>query len=46
MDEMSRSGQLKNGMRLLLSAFGGGFVTGAAILDWTEIKYPELPAEE
>ena len=46
MDEMSRAGLLKDGMRLLLSAFGGGFVTGATILDWSEIKYPESQTEE
>lgn len=46
MDEMSRAGLLKDGMRLLLSAFGGGFVTGATILDWSEIKYPEPQTEE
>lgn len=45
-DEMSRAGLLKDGMRLLLSAFGGGFVTGATILDWSEIKYPEPQTEE
>lgn len=39
MDELSREGVLKDGMKLLLSAFGGGFVTGAAILDWSAIEY-------
>jgi len=39
MDEMSRAGLLKDGMTLLLSAFGGGFVTGASILKWSEISY-------
>lgn len=38
-DELSRAGQLKDGTNLLLSAFGGGFVTGATILKWSEIKY-------
>ena len=46
MDEMSRAGELKDGMRLLLSAFGGGFVTGAAILDWSAINYPTPPTTE
>ena len=46
MDEMSRAGQLKDGMHLLLSAFGGGFVTGAAILDWSEINYAAEPVGE
>ena len=39
MDELSRAGELKDGMTLMLSAFGGGFVTGAAIMKWSEIKY-------
>ena len=43
-DEMSRGGELKEGMNVLLSAFGGGFVTGAAIGKWHEIHYDE-PAE-
>lgn len=46
MDELSRAGELKDGMCLLLSAFGGGFVTGAAILDWSEIHYPEPQTEQ
>ena len=39
LDELSRAGRLKNGDTLMLSAFGGGFVTGAAILKWSEIQY-------
>jgi len=39
MDELSRAGKLKDGATLMLSAFGGGFVTGAAILKWSEIQY-------
>ena len=39
MDELSRAGKLKDGATLMLSAFGGGFVTAAAILKWSEIKY-------
>ena len=39
MDELSREGKLKDGATLMLSAFGGGFVTGAAILKWSEIQY-------
>ncbi|MBP5327545.1 MAG: beta-ketoacyl-ACP synthase 3 [Bacteroidales bacterium] len=48
MDELSRAGVLKDGMNLLLSAFGGGFVTGAAILKWSSINYPvvEDPVNE
>ena len=38
-DELSREGSLKDGATLMLSAFGGGFVTGAAILKWSEIQY-------
>ena len=38
-DELSRDGQLKDGSTLMLSTFGGGFVTAAAILKWSEIKY-------
>ena len=39
MDELSREGKLKDGDTIMMSAFGGGFVTGAAILKWSEIKY-------
>ena len=38
-DELSRAGQLKDGSNLMLSTFGGGFVTAAALLKWSEIKY-------
>ena len=41
MDELSRAGELKDGSTLLLSAFGGGFVTGAAITKWTKIEYKQ-----
>ena len=44
-DELSRAGELKDGMTLMLSAFGGGFVTGATILKWSAVHYPE-PTEE
>ena len=40
MDELSRAGVLKDGMRLLFSAFGGGFVTGATVLKWSQVNYP------
>lgn len=36
MDEMSRSGKIKDGDTLALSAFGAGFVTGACILKWNK----------
>ena len=39
MDEMSRSGELKDGQTVMLSAFGGGFVTAAALLKWSAIQY-------
>ena len=39
LDELSRAGRLKEGARLMLSAFGGGFVTAAAILKWSDIQY-------
>ena len=39
MDELSRARQLKTGDTLLLSAFGGGFVTAAALMKWSEIQY-------
>lgn len=34
LDELNRSGALKNGNLLALSAFGAGFVSGACILEW------------
>ena len=38
-DELSRVGKLRDGSNIVLSAFGGGFVTAATILKWSEIKY-------
>ena len=38
-DELSRAGALKDGATLMLSSFGGGFVTAAALLKWSEIHY-------
>ena len=38
-DELSRSGVLKEGSNVILSTFGGGFVTAAALLRWSEILY-------
>ena len=38
-DEMSRADKFEDGAKLMLSAFGGGFVTGAAILKWEKIHY-------
>ncbi len=34
MDELSRAGAFKKGEYLALSAFGGGFTTGACVLRW------------
>lgn len=34
LDELNRAGELKNGDIIALSAFGAGFVTGAALLRW------------
>jgi 3-oxoacyl-[acyl-carrier-protein] synthase-3 len=36
MDEMYRKGELKNGDRLLLDAFGAGFVSGACVVNWNK----------
>lgn len=38
MDEMHRQGKLKAGMTLALSAFGAGFVSGAAVIKWSMDK--------
>ncbi len=34
LDEMNRSGQLKNGDLLVMCAFGAGFSSGACVLEW------------
>ena len=36
LDEMAREGKLKRGDKILMSAFGAGFTTGACILEWTK----------
>lgn len=36
LDEMARDGKLQNGDKILMSAFGAGFTTGACILEWTK----------
>ena len=36
MDELYRSGRLKKGEKLLLNAFGAGFVSGACVLEWNK----------
>ena len=39
LDELSRDGRLAEGSRLLLSAFGAGFVTGACVMEWHTVQY-------
>lgn len=39
LDELSREGKLKQDSILALSAFGAGFVTGAAVVKWNTINY-------
>ena len=34
LDELNRSGRLKPGCRVILSAFGAGLCTGTALIDW------------
>lgn len=34
LDELNRSGELKPGMRLVLSGFGAGLTCGACVLEW------------
>ena len=34
LDELNREGKLKRGEKLVLSAFGAGFVSGACIMNW------------
>lgn len=36
LDEAARTGRLKAGDRILMIAFGGGFVWGATILEWSK----------
>lgn len=36
LDEMARDGKLQKGDKILMSAFGAGFTTGAAIFEWTK----------
>lgn len=36
LDEMAREGKLQRGDKILMSAFGAGFTTGACILEWTK----------
>lgn len=36
LDELARDGKLQRGDKILMSAFGAGFTTGAAIFEWTK----------
>ena len=36
LDELSRGGKLQKGDKILMSAFGAGFTTGACIIEWTK----------
>jgi len=36
LDELYREGKLKKGDKIVFSAFGAGFTSGAAILEWTK----------
>ena len=36
LDELAREGKLQRGDKLLLSAFGAGFTTGACIIEWNK----------
>ncbi len=36
LDELSREGKLQRGDKILMSAFGAGFTTGACIMEWTK----------
>lgn len=36
LDELHRAGKLQNGDKLVMSAFGAGFTTGACIIEWNK----------
>lgn len=36
LDEMAREGRIRKGDKILMSAFGAGFTTGACIIEWTK----------
>ena len=36
LDELNREGKLQKGDKLVVSAFGAGFTTGACIIEWTK----------
>jgi 3-oxoacyl-[acyl-carrier-protein] synthase-3 len=35
LDELNKNNKLKTGQKLVFSAFGAGFTTGACLLEWT-----------
>jgi 3-oxoacyl-[acyl-carrier-protein] synthase-3 len=36
LDELAREGKLQRGDKVLMSAFGAGFTTGACIIEWNK----------
>lgn len=36
LDELARNGELKHGDKIMMSAFGAGFTTGACLIEWTK----------
>ena len=36
LDELNREGKLQKGDKLVFSAFGAGFTTGACIIEWAK----------
>ena len=36
LDELNRGGKLSKGDKLVFSAFGAGFTTGACIIEWAK----------
>ncbi len=36
LDELNQAGKLKAGMKIALTAFGGGLTTGACVLEWSK----------
>ena len=36
LDELNRAGKLQKGDKLVFSAFGAGFTTGACIIEWAK----------
>ena len=36
LDELNRGGKLQKGDKLVFSAFGAGFTTGACVIEWAK----------